>query len=73
MNAEVWHTTPGSWIVCGAATRDIVQGRVDCPREGQVPISQCLSCHLLETIEHDRDPRLSCSTPLVEVTRPPWA
>lgn len=66
-------SAPDSWIVCEAATRGIVQGQIDCPRGGQVRVSDCLSCHLLETFEGERDPSLWCATPVVEATRPPWA
>jgi hypothetical protein len=59
---EVTHSTRASWIVCDADTRDVLRGRVDCPRRGQVPLSQCLGCHRLETLEEERDPRLSCAT-----------
>ncbi|MEX1072852.1 MAG: hypothetical protein WED86_04050 [Chloroflexota bacterium] len=55
-------STGGSWIVCDAVTREIVRGRIDCPRRGLVLVSQCLDCHRLETLEEERDPRLSCAT-----------
>jgi len=57
-------STRRSWIVCDAVTRDVVRSRIDCPGGGQVPVSQCLDCHRLETLEEERDPRLSCAPEL---------
>ena len=50
------------WIVCAGATRDVSRGRVECPQRGIVNAKECLGCHLLVTIAHERDLRLACST-----------
>jgi len=59
-------STAGSWIVCEAATRHTVGGHVNCPRGGKVRVSRCLDCHLLETLEDERDTHLSCATPSMD-------
>jgi hypothetical protein len=50
------------WIVCAGATRDVSRGHVKCPQRGIVNAKECLGCHLLVTIAHERDLRLACST-----------
>jgi predicted RNA-binding Zn-ribbon protein involved in translation (DUF1610 family) len=50
------------WIVCGHVTRDVHAMRVQCPQRGDVAVSRCLDCHLLETLEGE-SARQGCATP----------
>jgi hypothetical protein len=50
------------WLVCAEATRYVHHGLVKCPRGGVLEAAECLACHLLETLESERDPRVACST-----------
>lgn len=50
------------WIVCAGHTRDVSDGRVQCPGRGVVAMSACLNCHRLVTYSAERDPRVGCST-----------
>lgn len=43
------------WMVCLRQTRSIVDGEVDCPRGDLVPWQQCLGCHVLETVDDERE------------------
>ena len=51
-----------SWIVCAGATRDVSDGRVQCPGHGVVEMGACLVCHLLVTCSAERNLRVECST-----------
>jgi len=50
------------WIVCAGATREVSRGQVNCPRDGVISAVECLACHLLVTIAHERNSRMACST-----------
>lgn len=50
------------WIVCAGATRYARRGRVMCPQWGIREATECLACHLLETVANERDPRVACAT-----------
>jgi hypothetical protein len=41
------------WIVCLRATRDVVDGRVVCPLNGEIAVQRCDSCRFLEDLEAD--------------------
>ena len=51
-----------SWVVCRGKTRDASGGRVTCPRRGALNSETCLHCHLLVTMDRERDLLLACST-----------
>ena len=42
------------WVVCRGATRETAEGLLSCPRQGRVPLGECLSCHLLVTWSGER-------------------
>ena len=50
------------WIVCVAATRDVVDGVVICPLAGRVAFSTCRDCRFLEATESDWR-LVDCTTP----------
>jgi len=49
-----------SWIICLGAERTAVEGIVSCPLEGDVDLSRCLDCHLLETVAAERGRDREC-------------
>ena len=50
-----------SWIICAGQAREVRDGLVTtCPFGRRVAMDDCLTCHLLETLEHERWPRMSC-------------
>ena len=51
-----------AWIVCIAATRDVVDGMVLCPLAGPVSLRDCRDCRFLEALEDDWH-RPDCTTP----------
>lgn len=55
-------TSRPAWIACAGATRDAAAGRIRCPQGGMVAVSDCLDCHLLETLE-DESVWPGCSIP----------
>jgi hypothetical protein len=50
-----------SWIACAHSAGDVVDGLVECGRMGRVSLGTCLACHLLNTLEGERDPDFSCT------------
>jgi hypothetical protein len=43
------------WIVCGREERRVMGSQVLCPLRDVVGVERCLTCHLLEAVENDRD------------------
>ena len=43
------------WIACRGEARSVVDSRVSCPRGDLVAWELCLECHLLETVDDERD------------------
>jgi hypothetical protein len=55
-----------SWIICLGAERAVTQGIVRCPLKGNVDLSHCLECHLLETLAAERRRDRDCEAGEVE-------
>lgn len=51
------------WVQCGRQPREMVDERVSCPLGGVASLDDCLVCHLLETMDQERNPDLSCRPP----------
>jgi hypothetical protein len=54
------------WVVCMGETREVLNGRVMCPRSGggRVPVEECSSCRFLAWRHDERDARFPCDTEL---------
>ena len=50
------------WIVCRGATRDVVDGVVDCPAHGPIDVAECADCHFLEAVQAEWR-QMECRTP----------
>lgn len=50
-----------AWVQCQQQLRWTVGTEVICPLGGIVTVDDCLGCHLLETVDEERSPRMSCS------------
>jgi hypothetical protein len=52
------------WIVCLGETREVRDGWVACPRDGDelVSVERCVECHLLTWHHDERDARSPCAT-----------
>jgi hypothetical protein len=51
------------WIVCCGETREVVDGRVSCPRAGGDPVAveDCAACRFLTWRHDERDARPPCT------------
>jgi hypothetical protein len=49
-----------TWIVCHGRTLQVEDGLISCPLRGRVSPDLCVTCHYLQTVDSERDPRLAC-------------
>jgi hypothetical protein len=57
--------SPGTpeWVACAGMTRDVVDGRVACPKGNWRAVGDCLDCRELLTTSNERSDSTFCELP----------